>query len=280
MKFLLFNLTAYGDSILETTLDNCFKEIPYGNKIRIKNQKIDYMYILAKINNDVSLDDSESFILDRQVLERFLSTDASADVVRTIYGIIKPVLNLKNIKLSIDIISDSVDGDELDIFYTDGSFKKNEIKSSYACCKLLSEGTEVLHDNFLDKDTPYKSFSGTIDDSTNNIGELTGIKTASENFGSKQYQLIISDSEYSIKAFREWYYTWKDNGFKTYSKKPIKNETLIKETYQKLFSQNKIVLLKWTKGHDDDPFNEKCDELAKKELGIEDSSKPSERCKL
>ena len=131
-------------------------------------------------------------------------------------------------------------------------------------------GKDGLLDDFTGKKFIFDAFSGTIKEGTNNIGELTAIKIAIENFNNKTFQLIISDSIYGIKSYREYIHVWKNNGYKTYSKKEIKNKDLIIETYEELkeVQKNKIVLLKWTKGHDQNSFNEKCDELAKKELGI------------
>ena len=102
--------------------------------------------------------------------------------------------------------------EQIGISYTDGSFSKNQTSAAYACCKLLNESPDGLLDDFTGKKFIFDAFSGTIKEGTNNIGELTAIKIAIENFNDKTFQLIISDSIYGIKSYREYIHVWKNNG--------------------------------------------------------------------
>ena len=190
--------------------------------------------------------------------------------IYTIYTIFAPVINTaKSISFSINGITDT---DKFGIMYTDGSYSKNVGDAGYACCKL----TDIDYNNgnldpFSNRKYLCETFSGRIKEGTNNIGELTAIKVALENLSEKSFQVIISDSIYGIKTYREYIHVWKNNGYKAYNKKPIKNKDLITETYDKLKEaqkNKKIVVFAWTKGHANNTFNEICDELAKKEIGL------------
>ena len=45
----------------------------------------------------------------------------------------------------------------------------------------------------------------------------------------KKLFIILSDSTYGIKCFREWIYSWQKNRYRTFNNKPIKNKELIEE---------------------------------------------------
>jgi ribonuclease HI len=156
-----------------------------------------------------------------------------------------------------------IEEDKLAISYSDGSFKKTTNQASYGCVRLLNESDSGLVDDFTGKKFEYQELSGVIENGTNNIGELTGIKVVIENFSDSKFQLIISDSQYSIKCFREWFYTWRKNNWKTYAKKDILNKDLIIGISELLENSKKCVFFKWVKGHNSNSFNEVCDKLAK-----------------
>jgi len=183
--------------------------------------------------------------------------------------VLKPILERQKL-MSLDVIS-IIDSINVDIIYSDGSSSKNNAAAGYGVCKLLEESTNGTYDSFTGKFWTYTTYSGRIENGTNNIGELSGVKAAIINSGEKPIQIIISDNIYSIKSFREYVYTWKNNGWLAYNKKPIKNKELIQEIYSELSkkSSEKIILFKWTKGHAGDSFNEICDKIAKKESGVE-----------
>ena len=72
---------------------------------------------------------------------------------------------------------------------------------------------------------------------------------------------LNSDSAYLINAFNEdWITKWQLNGFRNANKKPIQNI----EMWQKLIDFNNIHKINWikVKGHADNPWNNRCDELA------------------
>jgi ribonuclease HI len=72
---------------------------------------------------------------------------------------------------------------------------------------------------------------------------------------------LHTDSEYLRKGITEWIGKWKQNGWKTSDRKPVKNADL----WMKLDEarQRHKVDWRWVKGHAGEPENERADELAR-----------------
>ena len=73
---------------------------------------------------------------------------------------------------------------------------------------------------------------------------------------------LYSDSAYVVNAFNQgWIYNWVKKDCKTAGNEPVKN----KELWQELYSLTKIHTVKFikVKGHSDNEFNNRCDELAR-----------------
>jgi ribonuclease HI len=77
---------------------------------------------------------------------------------------------------------------------------------------------------------------------------------------------LTSDSTYVLKGIQEWMPNWKKRGWKTASKKPVKNADLWKKL-DVLIVEHKIDW-QWVKGHSGHPENELADQLANQ--GIDD----------
>lgn len=110
-----------------------------------------------------------------------------------------------------------------------------------------------------------KEISGFEIDTTNNKMELTAAIMALEKLKEPCEVELYSDSAYLINAFNEdWITKWQMNGFKTANKKEVANIDL----WQKLIDFNSIHKIKWikVKGHSDNEFNNRCDELATGEI--------------
>ena len=71
---------------------------------------------------------------------------------------------------------------------------------------------------------------------------------------------ILTDSKYVEKGITEWIHFWVNQGWKTSSKKPVKNSDLWKELHA--LNQDRNIKWKWVKGHAGNPGNERADELA------------------
>ena len=97
---------------------------------------------------------------------------------------------------------------------------------------------------------------------TNNRMELTATIKALKHF--KKYQLItlITDSKYVKDGIDSWIANWKKNGWKTASKKPVKNKELWLELDSQI-AKHKITW-EWVKGHAGDIYNERADFLARR----------------
>lgn len=63
---------------------------------------------------------------------------------------------------------------------------------------------------------------------------------------------------------QKWIENWKKNNWKTASKEPVKNKELWQEL-DNLTQMHKVTFHK-VKGHSDNEFNNRCDELARGEI--------------
>jgi ribonuclease HI len=93
---------------------------------------------------------------------------------------------------------------------------------------------------------------------TNNRMELLAVISGLEAITKKELPVIIySDSQYVVRAIEEG---WLKNWIATDFKGGKKNKDLWTR-YYKLARNMKIKMI-WVKGHADNPFNNRCDELA------------------
>ena len=95
---------------------------------------------------------------------------------------------------------------------------------------------------------------------TNNIMELMAVIESLKAI-SKPFDIeITTDSKYVKNGITAWIHNWKRNGWKTASKKPVKNKELWIELDNLIQKHN--VSWKWVKGHSGHIENERADELA------------------
>ena len=109
-----------------------------------------------------------------------------------------------------------------------------------------------------------KEISGGMKNTTNNIMEITAVVEALKCLKVESDVQVYSDSAYTVNAFKQgWIYNWMKNGWRTANKEPVKN----KELWQELYELTKIhdVTFNKVKGHADNEFNNRCDELARME---------------
>ena len=97
---------------------------------------------------------------------------------------------------------------------------------------------------------------------TNNKMELTAAIKALEYFETKKELTIYTDSKYVKDGIESWIINWKKNGWKTSTKKIVKNKELWMQL-DNLINKHSVTW-KWVKGHAGFEFNEKADELARK----------------
>ncbi len=99
---------------------------------------------------------------------------------------------------------------------------------------------------------------------TNNRMELKAVILALKSLPQSYKVTIFTDSKYLHDALvKGWLIRWQKNGWQTSSKTAVKNQDLWKELIP-LLKKHQITM-KWVKGHNGQPENERCDLLAKKE---------------
>ncbi len=136
------------------------------------------------------------------------------------------------------------------IIYTDGACSGNPGPGGWGTI-LMYKGNK-------------KEISGGKKETTNNIMELTAVIEGLKLLKFPCEVDLYSDSAYVINSFKQgWIYNWIKNNWQTSNKEPVKN----KEIWQQLYSltkTHKVNFIK-VKGHSDNEYNNRCDELARME---------------
>jgi len=114
----------------------------------------------------------------------------------------------------------------------------------------------------LENDNDPIFLKGGENETTNNRMELTATIKALQHFKSSEELTLITDSKYVKDGIQSWIANWKKNGWKTTSKKPVKNKELWLELDSEISKHN--ISWEWVKGHAGDTYNEKADFLARR----------------
>jgi ribonuclease HI len=104
---------------------------------------------------------------------------------------------------------------------------------------------------------------------TNNRMELLAVIRALEALTRPCLVKLHTDSQYVQKGISEWIHAWKQRGWRTADKKPVKNADLWQELDQQA-ARHQIEWL-WVKGHAGHDGNERADALANR--GVESISR-------
>ena len=137
------------------------------------------------------------------------------------------------------------------IIYTDGACSGNPGPGGWGAILMYKDAQ--------------KEISGGMKNTTNNIMEITAVIEALKCLKVESDVQVYSDSAYTVNAFKQgWIYNWMKNGWKTASKEPVKNKELWEELYA-LTKKHKVEFIK-VKGHADNEFNNRCDEMARNEI--------------
>lgn len=135
--------------------------------------------------------------------------------------------------------------------YTDGACSGNPGPGGW--------GAVLMHNDNI------KEISGYNKNTTNNIMEITAVIEALKLLKYECEVEIYSDSAYVVNAFKQkWIENWKKNNWKTSNKEDVKNKELWEEL-DRLVSMHKVKFIK-VKGHSDNEWNNRCDELATGEI--------------
>ncbi|MEM7741341.1 MAG: ribonuclease HI [Pseudomonadota bacterium] len=106
-----------------------------------------------------------------------------------------------------------------------------------------------------------QEFCGGEAETTNNRMELMAAIRALEEAPQNEPMTVTTDSQYVKNGVETWIHGWKRNGWKTASKKPVKNQDLW-QTLDAL-AEKRAVTWAWVKGHAGHEGNEAADALAR-----------------
>jgi len=131
------------------------------------------------------------------------------------------------------------------IIYTDGSSRGNPGPGGYGIV-MQKNGTNYI-----------KEFSEGYRKTTNNRMELLAVIVALEKLKKLNQKVhIYTDSKYvSESVEKKWVNNWEKKGFKN------KKNPDLWIRFLKTFRKHEVRIF-WIKGHNNNPTNERCDELA------------------
>ena len=134
------------------------------------------------------------------------------------------------------------------IMYSDGACSGNPGPGGY--------GTVLIYG------ANRKEISGYSEDTTNNRMEMTAVIKGLEALKQPCEVDVFSDSKYVVDAInKKWVLGWQKKNWMKDKSTPRLNADLWR-TLVELLAKHKVTF-HWVKGHDGNPENERCDELAK-----------------
>lgn len=130
------------------------------------------------------------------------------------------------------------------LLYTDGASRGNPGPGGYGALLIWGHHRKELSQGYRL--------------TTNNRMELLGVIAGLQAIKKNSLPITVySDSQYIVNSVEKG---WLKNWIKTDFKGGKKNADLWKQYYQ--LAQNFSIKFVWVKGHADNPYNNRCDELA------------------
>lgn len=133
------------------------------------------------------------------------------------------------------------------VIYTDGACSGNPGPGGW--------GALLIYEDHHSKEIMEGAF-----DTTNNRMELTAAIEALKVLKVGCAVILHTDSTYVKDGITKWIENWKNNGWRTAAKKPVKNSDLWQLLDQAV--KRHEISWRWVKGHNGDEGNERADELA------------------
>jgi ribonuclease HI len=130
--------------------------------------------------------------------------------------------------------------------YTDGACRGNPGPGGWGALLIAGKHRKTLH--------------GGESETTNNRMELTAAIEALNALKGPRSVRLYTDSKYVMQGITEWMDNWKQRGWKTAAKKPVKNQDLWMALDEAIARHD--IEWRWVKGHAGDPGNEEADALA------------------
>ena len=137
--------------------------------------------------------------------------------------------------------------------WTDGACKGNPGPGGWGALLKLGAVEKTLH--------------GGEPLTTNNRMEMLAVIEALGALKRPCKVLLHVDSQYVMKGMTEWIHGWKQRGWRTADKKPVKNADLWQRMDEEVAKHS--ITWKWVKGHAGDSGNERADLLANR--GVEEA---------
>jgi len=134
--------------------------------------------------------------------------------------------------------------------YTDGACRGNPGPGGWGV--VLMSGGQL------------RELCGGEPNTTNNRMELTAAINGLDALSRRCRVVLYTDSEYVRRGITEWLVNWKKRGWKTASRKTVKNEDLWRQL--DVLNETQDVTWRWVKGHAGNPGNEHADLLANRGL--------------
>lgn len=133
------------------------------------------------------------------------------------------------------------------VMYTDGACSGNPGPGGWGTVLLAGEHR--------------KEMSGGEKETTNNRMEMMAVIKGAEALKRGCSVDIYTDSTYVMKGVTEWLSGWKQNGWRTAARQPVKNVDLW-QRLEKALDRHEVKWF-WVRGHSGIPGNERADELAR-----------------
>lgn len=135
--------------------------------------------------------------------------------------------------------------------YTDGACSGNPGAGGW-CAILIYKGIE-------------KTLAGGVKETTNNRMEMTAVIEGLKALRERCEVTVYSDSAYTVNAVNEgWLAYWLTHNWRTRDKSDVKNVDLWESLNSEL-KKHKVTFIK-VKGHSDNAYNNRCDEVARGEI--------------
>ena len=134
--------------------------------------------------------------------------------------------------------------------FTDGGYRRTSKVGGWGVLLKYGEHTKEL--------------KGSERSTTNQRMELVAVIKGFRALTKPCNVVVTTDSQYVKNGITQWVVKWKYNGWKTSSRKPVKN----KDLWLKLdkLVQDHQVSWKWVRGHTGHAGNERADQLANKAM--------------
>ncbi len=140
--------------------------------------------------------------------------------------------------------------DQTVVIYTDGGCRGNPGPGGWGAILQFGDHEKEMY--------------GFEAETTNNRMELTAAIKALEVLNRSCHVELTTDSQYVRQGITEWLEAWKARGWKTASKKPVKNKDLWQQLDEAV--QRHSINWHWIKGHSGHEGNERADQLANRAM--------------